>query len=158
MTQPREISIITVAEKVARDKGGFDIVDTLGKAYLVGVKNSAIAENLIVGRASKVTLFSHTTGTYINTAELYDGMVDPPQTEPQVRTEPTMRATESHNKLGEGAARGMTVKEVGDMIRADRLKAVWGQIVAAKLVTWYRGEILGITKIDFDGKDLPKFE
>ena len=57
-----------------------------------------------------------------------------------------------------GQAVGMTTKEIGDHIRAGTLSTVFGKTIAVGLTVWYRGRILGITKISFDGKDLPKFE
>lgn len=57
-----------------------------------------------------------------------------------------------------GQAIGMTTKEIGDMMRANILSAIFGKIIAASLTTWYRSKILAITRIAHDGKDLPKFE
>ena len=57
-----------------------------------------------------------------------------------------------------GAARGMSVKELGDMMRAGLLSKIFGETIARALTVWYRGEILGITKVSFDGKDLPKIQ
>ena len=48
------------------------------------------------------------------------------------------------------------LKEVGDMIRSEKLLEVFGTIAANNLLVWYRGQILGTARINFDGKDLPK--
>lgn len=53
---------------------------------------------------------------------------------------------------------GMITKEIGDMIRAKELNWIFGKKVALNLVRWYRGQVLGITRIECDGKDLPDFE
>jgi len=52
---------------------------------------------------------------------------------------------------------GMITKEIGDHIRAGTLTKIFGAKIAANLVTWYRSQTLGITRINFDGNDLPKF-
>lgn len=53
---------------------------------------------------------------------------------------------------------GMITKEIGDHIRAGTLSTIFGAKIANSLLVWYRGQTLGITQIDFDGKDLPKFK
>ena len=52
---------------------------------------------------------------------------------------------------------GMTVKEIGDMIRQSKLKEIFGVEATIELVKWYRGQILGTTQIKFDGAKLPSF-
>ncbi len=69
---PEEI-VITVAKKQAKDKGGFDILDTLGNKYLLSAKNINLADALIEGRASKISAAKTSYGTYINSAVLFDG-------------------------------------------------------------------------------------
>lgn len=51
---------------------------------------------------------------------------------------------------------GMMTKETGDMIRAGMLESVFGKETAVELTKWYRGQALGITRIPYNGKDLPK--
>jgi len=51
---------------------------------------------------------------------------------------------------------GMTTKELGDMIRSKQLIPIFGVEVGAELVKWYRSQILGTTRIPFDGAKLPK--
>ncbi len=53
---------------------------------------------------------------------------------------------------------GMCVKELGDMIRSKYLKPIFGDVVSIALTKWYRYQVLGITRIDFKGSDLPSFE
>ena len=52
---------------------------------------------------------------------------------------------------------GMTTKEIGDMIRAGKLKEIFGFEIAVDLIKWYRGQILATTRINFDGEKLPQF-
>ncbi len=53
---------------------------------------------------------------------------------------------------------GMWTKEIGDMIRANMLMVIFGKVIGTALMKWYRQQGLGITRIEFDGKDLPTFE
>lgn len=53
---------------------------------------------------------------------------------------------------------GMITKELGDMIRAKYLMTIFGEEVGHELIRWYRSQTLGITRINYDGKNLPKFE
>lgn len=53
---------------------------------------------------------------------------------------------------------GMMTKEIGDMIRAEMLGKIFGAKIAVELTKWYRSQTLGITRIPYDGKDLPVFK
>ena len=53
---------------------------------------------------------------------------------------------------------GMMTKELGDMIRSSSLVKVFGVKIAVELVSWYRSQTFGITRINYDGKDLPVFK
>ncbi|KKL56342.1 hypothetical protein LCGC14_2246370 [marine sediment metagenome] len=77
-------------------------------------------------------------------------------TSPQSDNKPPETQKQGYN--ADGAARGMSVKEIGDMMRAGLLSKIFGETVARSLTVWYRGELLGITKINYDGKDLPKIQ
>ena len=53
---------------------------------------------------------------------------------------------------------GMITKEIGDMIRAKYLTAIFGDETQKELLKWYRSQTLSITRISFDESKLPKFE
>lgn len=53
---------------------------------------------------------------------------------------------------------GMITKEIGDMIRAKYLVSIFGKEAQEELIRWYRSQVLGITRIPYDGEKLPKFE
>lgn len=53
---------------------------------------------------------------------------------------------------------GMITKEIGDMIRAKYLVSIFGPETQKELIRWYRGQVLGITRIPCDGAKLPTFE
>jgi len=53
---------------------------------------------------------------------------------------------------------GMCTKEIGDMIRSKYLKPLFGEAAYFELIKWYRGQVLSITRIPYDGSKLPNFE
>ncbi len=53
---------------------------------------------------------------------------------------------------------GMCTKEIGDMIRAKYLNTIFGDEAQKELIKWYRSQVLGITRIPYDGSKLPTFE
>ena len=71
-------------------------------------------------------------------------------------------AERAHEDTGQAPpapqAVGMTTKELGDMIRAKQLIPIFGLEAGAELVKWYRGQILGTTRVPFDGDKLPKIK
>ncbi len=52
---------------------------------------------------------------------------------------------------------GMITKEIGEMIRAKLLVPIFGDEISVELLKWYRGQTLGITRVQFDRDKLPKF-
>ena len=81
-----------------------------------------------------------------------------PEDTPRISRETTKEHTPDTQNIGEGAARGMCVKELGDMIRAKYLVPLFGQEVSGELIAWYRSEVLGITRVPFDEAKLPNFK
>ena len=56
------------------------------------------------------------------------------------------------------ARKGITVTSFGDMIRSKYLKPIFGDETYVELIRWYRSQVLGITRIPFDGAKLPTFK
>ncbi len=50
-----------------------------------------------------------------------------------------------------GQALGMMTKEIGDMIRADKLEIVFGAVNAALIAKWYRGQVSFVTGLPVEG-------
>jgi hypothetical protein len=80
-------------------------------------------------------------------------------TEPETKTDkpPYKPKPEYRGRDDEPApqAVGMTVKQVYEMIRDKTLEPIFGREAAGELVQWYRSQILGTTRISFNGADLP---
>jgi hypothetical protein len=82
---------------------------------------------------------------------------DPPD-EPEPKPDkPAYKKPEYRGRDDEPApqAVGMTVKQVYEMIRDKTLEPIFGREAAGELVQWYRSQILGTTRISFNGADLP---
>lgn len=68
-------------------------------------------------------------------------------------TVPTIAEAARQFANSQGQARGMCVKEIGDMARAGKLVSIFGPTTAGKLLAWYRTEILAITSLE--GEAMP---
>ncbi len=88
----------------------------------------------------------------------------PPPTKPQPMPQPVQLNsspvkppdhTETPPTQPIGAEIGMTIKELGDLLRANLLYKVFGDEAGTNLLKWYQGRILGTTKVAFDSAKLP---
>ena len=147
--------VITVDTCRPNDYGDLIVITTTGAE--LKVKNtrksiiSLIEEN--VGRAIKLGWASYMNHDYIAKAELFDGKPPVEQQVPEVK--PSVDKPKPQESSGPEI--GMTVKEIGDMIRTDKLKTTFGFEASVKLIEWYRARILGTTRVEFDGAKLPKY-
>ena len=78
--------------------------------------------------------------------------------EPKEVAKPKVEVSKGNEAPPNPQAVGMITKEIGDMIRAERLNGLFGHDTAVELIKWYRSQTLGITRVPYDGKTLPKFE
>ena len=62
------------------------------------------------------------------------------------------------DKFGEGQREGMWWKELGEIIRADQMVKMFGKENAIAIIKAYRAELLGATRIPFDGAKLPQWK
>ncbi len=73
------------------------------------------------------------------------------ETTPSTVSKPPPRQTPPPKMEISGQATGMLTKEIGDMIRADKLEIVFGADNAALLAEWYRGQVSFITSLNVEG-------
>ena len=103
-------------------------------------------------------------GQFWNVVDILDVNLPPPQDDKKVLQEHQeaidKAVPEEQPPLAPPApqAVGMATKEIGDMIRSKYLVSMFGGKIARGLMRWYQHQMLGITRIEFDGNDLPKFE
>ena len=163
---PKEPTVITVKECELDQYGNLNVTDNLGVVTRINKKHESLhplfQDNY--GRAIKLIWANFKDKDYVDKAELFDGEPDKqvetihpihPSTVPQpVRVEapPALKPQEPAPQ-----AVGMLIKEIGEHIRTNTLFDIFGETVGNSLIMWYRSQVLGITRITFDGKDLPKF-
>ena len=58
----------------------------------------------------------------------------------------------------QGQEQGMCVKEIGELIRTEKLSFVYGKENAINILKWYRGYLSSTLKFPCDGAKLPTFE
>ena len=155
----KEPTVIIVALVEADGYGNLIVTDNMGNIIKVNKKHEHLHKVFQLKRAVKVYWkyydFEGKKGFSVDGAELFNGK---PPVEQQVKEITAGAVVPSTKPQIAPQAVGMITKEIGDHIRAGTLSTVFGKKVASSLVVWYRGQTLGITQIDFDGKDLPKFE
>ena len=69
--------------------------------------------------------------------------VQPTQEAPQSKSSPVN--PQSNTMTPSGQEIGMTTKEIGDMIRANKLSVIFGEETSKKLVEWYKNRIKSTT-------------
>jgi len=163
---PVEIKKTTEIIVQSRDYNSYgDLLfsDINGNKYKVGNKRVKYVEDSIIeGRLVKLNWAEAYGKDYIfnaELAELPDGQPQEPVSKPvQSKSEPLK---EESNKLLQHAIKegavidkpsgqevGMTTKEIGDMIRADKLSVLFGAETAKKIAEWYMNRIKSTTGVN----------
>ena len=155
MTDKPKITIIrrekfTVDHSEVNDYGDLVVTSKEGSEYKVKSKRTQLFDvfqpdiEVVVGWAS------YMNHEFIAEATQASQLVsaDTPIEEEKPKTEPNPPNPQ---------ALGMVTKEIGDMIRSKYIKTIFGDEASANLITWYRSQVLGITRIVHDGAKLPKF-
>ena len=136
--------VVTVKSSSQNGYGDLLFTDTEGQSHKIGNKRSNLYDQIIEGRAVKLGYAIYMNKEYIATAELFDGN---PPAEKQVApiTAGVEKKEAPTRSPQDGAARGMLVKEMGDMMRAGLLTKIFGD-EANDLIEWYKNEVLTISK------------
>ena len=100
------------------------------------------------GKAVQLNYGSYMNNEFIHNVEL---VKTPPAVKPPTDSTPPKAEQPPPNPQ----AVGMITKDLSDHIRAGTLSQVFGKKIAIELTKWYRGQVLAITRITYDGKDLP---
>jgi len=124
-----------------------------GKEHSYNIFDQALWNLFGANMAVKVTLekkgqYWNVTGAQSAGDALPSATVPPPDSTPP----------KAHTPEPNPQAVGMVIKEIGEMQRAGKLSEIFGVEIAIELVKWYRGEVLAITRIPFDGAKLPQFK
>lgn len=159
-----ENKVVTISKEEVRydDYENMFFKDMEGNEYKIGKKRDQEVFDTIVanpGRAVELIYARYLNKDYINDVKLFEGKAPVKPMEAELGEKPKMQAYAHEadpTKHIPGEQIGMTVYEIGHMTRAKLLKAIFGVDAANELITWYRGQILGTTRVPFDGADLPK--
>ncbi len=144
--------------------GNLMVTDKGGETHKIGEKRPHLFDTFQPDIAVEVgyanTSFKDKEGNtieYIATAVKVEGALSPP-VKTTTAPVPEHEDVPAPPKPIAPQAIGMMTKEIGDMMRAGLLTKIFGVEAAANLVTWYRGEATGITRIAFDGAKYPKLD
>jgi len=156
---------IIVVDTVAKNTyGDLTFTDKEGTGYKISNKRVQYFENTIQPDIGVELSYANAYGKeYIYSArQLKDGLPPPQPIKPTEREKVAVQ--EAHKTHDENLpppnpqAVGMVTKELGDMIRTKYLKTIFGDETGIELIKWYRGQVLGITRVPFDGAKLPTFK
>ena len=147
----KAIVVASTEQRTAKNGNAYlEVIDQDGKKY--GIFDQA-KWNLF-GNNAAVKLIGEYKGQFFNVSDAQSMADALPVTKTVAETlsprEPTPLAPTPQ-------AVGMTTKELGDMIRASKLSEIFGGTISVELIKWYRGQILGTTRIEFDGAKLPQY-
>ncbi len=154
--------VVIPATREENQYGDLIFFDGDGNQHKIGNKRPQLFENIIEGRAVELYYAVYMDKKYICGAKLVEGELKPPQSDQNVLPEhqrviDASKPDEPPAPPPAPQAVGMMTKEVGDMIRTKYLKPLFGDEAYIELIKWYRGQVLAITRISFDGAKLPTF-
>ena len=125
-----------------------------GKDIRIGVKRKQLFAFFSDGVAVELIWSKFNDNDYVSDAKLVaEGLPAPKQ---PIETEAMKAPLEPSHQPPAPQAVGMLTKEIGDMIRAKMLTTLFGATIKNELVRWYRSQVFGISRITYDGKDLPE--
>lgn len=137
--------VIQVKSQQLNQYGDLIFTDTGDKSHKIGNKRDYLYDQIVDGRAVKVGYAIYKNTEYIATAELFDGKPPPEKQVVPITAGVGVPEKQSVKTPQDGAARGMLVKEMGDMMRAGLLTKIFGDD-AQGLIEWYKNEVLTISK------------
>lgn len=146
--------IIVVDHVVPDSYGNLIVADKAGNEYRVNANHNSLHPVFQPGAAVELGYGNFMNKEYIHTAVQVKDNIPPPRKPEPVPHQPG----EESLPTPAPQAVGMMTKEIGDNIRANVLYKIFGKKIGVELIKWYRGQTLGITRIPFDGKDLPKLD
>ncbi len=146
--------IFTVESTSLDGYGSLVVLDKAGQEHKINKKHESLHPIFQAGQAVEVGYGNFMDHDFIHTAKaVAEGLAPPVAPKPAPTEEqPAPKTTIAPQAVG------MMTKEIGDMIRAKMLTVIYGTKIANELTTWYRSQALGITRINYDGKDLPVFK
>jgi len=154
MTQEKRNPIIrrekiTVDHAEINQYGDLIVTTTAGNEYKIGKKREKLFSVFQPGVDVVIGFSSYMNREYIAEAT---------QEKQVVSTDTPIEKEKPPKPEIPGPQIGMTVKEIGDMIRAKYLIPIFGNEAGTELIKWYRGQVLATTRIVYDGSKLPNLK
>ena len=125
-----------------------------GKDIRIGAKRPQLFAFFSEGAAVELIWDNFKDKDYVSDAKLVEGSLPAPKQPMAIEAMKTPPETKPEPPAPQAV--GMMTKELGDMIRAKMLTTLFGVTIKKELVKWYRSQVFGITRINYDGKDLPE--
>lgn len=159
---PESIVTITEAEELKSTKGKYlkvKTVDSEGKPWTYTIFDS---EDWTPYKQNATLIINwRKEGNFrrIESAKVVSGDALPPEVKPEPPSSPDDKDVKVSVRPPNipGQQVGMVTKELGDLIRSDKVFFVFGEEAGRNLISWYRTQILGTTQVAHDGAKLPKF-
>ena len=153
-------TIIVVGHTEIDGFGNLQVTDKEGKVTKIAAKREKLHPLFQQGHAVELDWQTYMDKDYVADAKLVGDALAVGSAVPAVvvssSKEESTRVFEKPEPSGQEI--GMTVKEIGDMIRAGEISKLFGAKIGAELITWYRGRIISTTRTDYDSKDLPSIK
>ncbi len=140
------------AFKKVTDKAG----NTFNVKYGRGGSLKAKWGLLVPGNAIEITWGEFNGKPYVQDFVVVAEASEVAKLGPKAAESPPLQEGETPPPPPAPQAVGMLTKEIGDMIRAKMLTTLFGATIKSELVKWYRSQVFGISRITYDGKDLPE--
>lgn len=142
--------------KVVIDKDGNRIKIKYGREGALKAKWPLLDEN--VGKAIQLSVGYYNNVPFVKDFEVVGDMLPTEKGKETILPEHKQVIQEATKTTPAPQAVGMITKEIGDHIRKATLTPIFGKVIAIKLTEWYRSQVLGITRISCDSKDLPVYK
>lgn len=130
-----------------------------GNEVKISVKRAGLHPLFQQGKAVMLHWETYKNIPYVSDAKLVEGELPEAQKLESPPLQPgESRVVEVPQTPPAPQAVGMITNNICQLIIADKLTAIFGKRIGIELVKWYRSQTLGITRIPFDGKDLPEYK
>jgi len=146
-------AVITVHNKHDNTYGDLLFNDENGTEYKISNKRVQYFDVVQDGAVLQLNFAVAYNREYIyNAVPVKEALIKPPVAPPTAELDPEVKAefikAREEVLKPSGQEVGMTTKEIGDMIRAEKLSTIFGAETAKQLVEWYKNRIKHTTGLN----------
>ena len=150
-------TIITVESTLIDSYGNMMVTPKGGgKDIRIGVKRKKLFAFFSDGVAVELIWSNFNNNDYVSDARIVGDSLPAPKQPVSPSLQKDEPTPDQLQPAPAPQAVGMLTKEIGDMIRAKMLTTLFGATIKKELVKWYRSQVLGISRITYEGRDLPE--